>query len=227
VGEGTLFLDEVDTLPLATQAKLLRALDQKVFEPVGSNTSKQLKCRIITATNASLQTKIDAGQFRADLYYRLKVVELMLPPLRDAIEEIRPLVEYHAARLAREFGQAAPQLAPRIFPILESHYWPGNVRELINTVEQILTFCESDVISVDDLPEVFQALASTIPEVPMPAEIEMKPLERARNSGEFQELVGTLKQSGNNRTLAARILGISRVSLYKKLHKYGLIQVQK
>lgn len=223
VGQGTLFLDEVDTLPAETQAKLLRVLDQKKFEPVGSNVSQKLQARVIAASNAPLETLVEHHQFRQDLYYRLNVVSIVLPPLRECRDDIGPLVEYHVARLAKEYRQPTPKLDPHLASILQERSWHGNIRELINTVEQMMVLAEGGVLTCENLSGQTGATESSGDECNSPTVLNAKPLEVARNRGELRELLDALKSADNNRSLAAKILGISRVTLYKKLQKYGVV----
>jgi DNA-binding NtrC family response regulator len=226
-GKGTLFLDEIETLSLATQAKLLRGLDQRVFELIGSNTPQKLEARVIAATNAALEEKVRRGEFRADLYYRLKVIELTLPPLCEVREEIPALVEYHVERLAREFGMPTPRVQPQVIALLEKHDWPGNFRELINTLERVMSFLEGDAITLEDLPELdyfssgdkngAKATPQTTPHVRVET-----PTPVDQRSPEYHRIMHTLNEANYNKTLAAQLLGISRVSLYKKLDRLGL-----
>jgi DNA-binding NtrC family response regulator len=232
VQDGTLLLDEIDALSLAAQAKLLRVLDEGLFERIGCNKSLPFRGRLIAAANRSLEELIDQGQFRADLYYRLNVVQISVPALRDRADEIRPLVRYFLNSLAKKHGQRVPAIDKRVWQMLESYHWPGNLRELRNTVEHALADCEGATIGLEQLPVKLRqhgaATATASPqccaEPPMVAMAEQprNALAHARQIGEYRFLLGVLDSCGNNRSEAARALGISRTALYKKLGSFGI-----
>jgi DNA-binding NtrC family response regulator len=232
VGNGTLLLDEIDALPLSAQTKLLRVLDQGVFEPVGSNQSLPFKARLIAASNQRLEELIEKDLFRADLYYRLNVIQLYVPALRDRREEIRPLVDWFLQMLAAKHGVPVPGVDACVWKVLEQHDWPGNLRELRNAVEHALTFCEDGTIHVEDLPAKFSGLdhpgsrpLTNLAREPLPQSIARQPsnsLARARQEGEYRHLLDVLDECQNNKTQAARALGISRTALYKKLLIFGI-----
>ncbi len=242
---GTLLLDEINSLPLPLQTKLLRAVDARVFEPVGSNKEQPLRARLIAATNVSLEGEMAAGRFRPDLYYRLNVVGFFLPPLCER----RAAVSVLAKRFLEEFtGRNRPDVTgfrPAVLHALTAYNWPGNVRELRNVVERAVALCEGPEITLEDLPEVVRGAHTTFPEA---ASAEDFPPHQARfphresqldeessaDSGpctlhetrrevEVRRILEALEQHGNNRLRAAKELGISRVGLYKKLHQYGLM----
>jgi len=146
---GTVFLDEVGELPLETQIALLRVLQEREFERVGGNKSLRADVRVIAATNRDLQAAIAAGTFRNDLFYRLNVIPIEIPPLRERKEDIRMLVEYFIDRYARKSGKKIRTVEKRTLELLESYAWPGNIRELQNVVERSVVICETDVFSVD------------------------------------------------------------------------------
>lgn len=217
-GEGTLLLDDIDALPLPLQAKLLRVVDERVFEPVGSNQSQPMRARLIVASNRSLEEEVAAGRFRADLFYRLNVVGFCLPPLRER----RPVIGAIATKFIGEFasatGRETPSLTPEALAALEAHDWPGNVRELRNIVERAVALSVGDAIQPDDLPDPIRGLAPAIPIISPAAS-----LVRSKEEAERHCIAEALERSGNNRLRAAAALGISRMTLYKKLHKYGLM----
>ena len=245
-------------LPLAAQAKLLQAVDEGTFTAVGSNRRLRAKARLITASNRSLIEEVKAGRFRADLLYRLNIVEFRLPPLRERRGEIRELAERFTASFAAQGGRSSPHLAPETIRILESYHWPGNVRELHNALRRGVTLCSGDTILPVDLPEAVWSAAvppnpGSSPEPaaadsepvehlsgPRPSEArglladesfclnpllppDLSPLAQARIQAEIQCIVEMLAKNKNNRSRTAEDLGISRVALYKKLHRYGLM----
>jgi DNA-binding NtrC family response regulator len=230
VQDGTLLLDEVDALSLAAQAKLLRVLDEGVFEQVGCNKSLPFRGRLIAASNRCLEELIAQGQFRSDLYYRLNVVQFSLPPLRERMEEIRPLVRLFLNALAQKHGEAVPGIDKRVWQVLEGHHWPGNLRELRNAVEHALTECECGTINLEHLPARLKPAgtegeSSAQRDTPQLEAMKTAPrsaLAQARQLGEYRYLVGVLDMCGNNRSEAARALGISRAALYKKLEILGI-----
>lgn len=261
-GRGTLLLDEIDSLPLSVQGKLLRALDQRLFESVGGNTVQRLEARIIVATNRDLESESAAGRFRSDLYYRLNVVELELPPLRDRREAIVPIAEQHATKFATRNRRHAPRFSQEVLGLFQRYDWPGNIRELRNVVERAVTFADAEV-QIQHLPERLASFAvngiERTAEPPVPEDPEcdrdrsrwfgqpamrsvderdqptvavldadavaerLSPLGGARLRGEIDRVLEVLTRNGNNRSQTARELGISRVALYKKLHKFGLM----
>ena len=150
---GTLFLDEVGEIAPAMQVKLLRVLQEREFERVGGTRTLQIDARLIAATNRDLPRAVATGQFRQDLFYRLNVVNLTLPPLRERPDDLRPLAEYFLSRFAREAGRSPPRLAAETLVVLRRHSWPGNVRELANVMERCIVFQAGAEITSDDLPE--------------------------------------------------------------------------
>ena len=231
-GKGTLLLDEVDSLPMDTQSKLLRAVDERLFEPVGSDHSQRLDARLIVATNRPLEQDVKQGRFRADLFYRVNVLSLQLPPLRERRDEIQALVESNVQRFAEKTGTTIPDIAPATMRAMREYDWPGNIRELQNVVERAVAFGGSR-IELSDLPESLQDLAEPINGNRVngvdhnghdpTATCEESKLGQSRSEAESQVILDALTKNANNRSRAARDLGISRVTLYKKLHKYGLI----
>ena len=220
-GGGTLMLDEIDSLPLTTQAKLLRVVDERVFEPVGSDRSLPLRARLIVATNRSLEDQVAGGQFRSDLYYRLNVVPIELPPLRERRELIAPLVESCLAEFAASHGRAKARISTEALAALEAHAWPGNIRELRNVIERISILRGTQEIQLDHLPESLRRSVR----VDKPADGQGMPATKwlqAKVLSEVNAIVESLARNCNNRARTARELGISRVTLYKKLHKYNL-----
>jgi DNA-binding NtrC family response regulator len=228
-GAGTLLLDEVNSLPLPLQAKLLRAAHERVFEPVGSNRLQPVRARLLAASNAPLEREVTAGRFRADLYYRLNVVGFHLPPLRERPGAVAPLT----ARFLREFAaRDRPDvvgLTPEALASLAGYHWPGNLRELRNVVERAVALCEGPLVDLHDLPEAVRAArASKDVQPPVaPSAVALAgpvTLRQSTTELEMRRLNEALHLHGNNRARAAAALGISRVALYKKLRKYGLFE---
>lgn len=226
--DGTLVLDEINSLPLALQTKLLRAVEERVFEPLGSNQVQPLRARIIAISNVALEDEVKRERFRADLYYRLNVVGFRLPPLRERIPDILHL----ARRFLNEHPLAQAQgiigIAPEALAALENYAWPGNIRELRNVIERVAALCTGRIVVPGDLPDAVrraQAPPATAP-APAPAAVSSVPPYQARGNAEDEvwRICEALRKHGNNRVRAAAELGISRVSLYKKLHKYGLFE---
>ena len=225
---GTLLLDEVNSLPLALQAKLLRAADERVFEPVGSDRPQPVRARLVAASNAPLEQEVAAGRFRPDLYYRLNVVGFHLPPLRERPAAVAPL----AARFLREFAARnrpdVAGLAAEALLALQAYRWPGNVRELRNVLERAVALCPGPLVGLRDLPEAVRALGAASPAAGLPA-APVAPsegavtLRQSKAEAEVRRIGEALQRNGNNRLRAAAELGISRMGLYKKLHKYGLM----
>jgi two-component system response regulator HydG len=227
-GRGTLFLDEVDSLSLALQAKLLRAVEERVFEPVGAHRTQSLQARLIVASNRALEQEVAAGRFRADLYYRFNVVSFQLPPLREQ----RILIPELARAFLAEFSIGKPGGARGIsvdaLKVLQDYGWPGNIRELRNAIERAVALGLEDEIQVEDLPDHLRpsdhSLANEPAEVAM---LESSPasspnLAVAKEEAELARIVQALDKHRNNRRRAAAELGISRETLYKKLHKYKI-----
>ncbi len=211
---GTLFLDEVADLPLAMQVKLLRAIQEKRVRKVGSVTEEPVDVRIICATHKNLRDLVDKGAFRQDLYYRLNVIELRMPPLRERSEDIAPLV---AAVLRRLSGDTPPRLSAAALKALEFYSFPGNVRELENILERATALCSGDTIEVEDL--------QLGPEEIHDAGIEgrgSETLDEYLNRLERQAILEALQKAEGNRTAAARLLGVTFRSMRYRLERLGI-----
>ena len=211
---GTLFLDEVADLPLAMQVKLLRAIQEKRVRKVGSVTEDPVDVRIICATHRNLRECVDKGAFRQDLYYRLNVIELRMPPLRERVEDIDPLV---AAVLVRLFGDTPPRLSAEAIKALQQYAFPGNVRELENILERATALCSGDVIEADDLhlePEDMGGVES--------AGRGSETLDDYLNRIERQAILEALQKTDGNRTAAARLLGVTFRSMRYRLERLGI-----
>ncbi|GAB4209793.1 MAG: sigma-54 dependent transcriptional regulator [Sandaracinaceae bacterium] len=213
-GRGTLLLDEVGDLPIGTQAKLLRVLQERSFRPVGSNREQPLEARVLAATHKDLETETAQGRFRSDLFFRLQVIEIALPPLRarggDVLLLAAHLLEKHCARLGR------PSLAipPSVATVLLSHDWPGNVRELANAMERAAALASGEELSLSDLPA--RVRAGTRTDRPT-SDDDLVPLEDV----ERRHVLRVLEVVGGNKKLAAEILEVDRSTLYRKLERWG------
>jgi two-component system response regulator HydG len=214
---GTLFLDEVGELPAAVQAKLLRALQQKEVRPVGANRSIPVDIRIVCATHRDLQAMVEAGTFRADLFYRLDVVTLVMPPLRDRLEDIPVLVQHFLAKHCGS-GQPVHGIDDGALEALASREWPGNVRELENAVESAVALSRGSCLSRSDL----QASAPRVYPESTSARLEEAKLSLSLDAYERCALERALREENGDATAAARRLGIGRSTFYRKLAKQGL-----
>jgi two-component system response regulator HydG len=217
---GTLFLDEVGDIPLSTQVKLLRALESGEIVRVGTNEPIKVNVRLISATNRELTDAIAANTFRPDLYHRLKVVSLKLPPLRERREDIPLLLDYFLKEFTTAHDKTVSAITPAARKALTLHSWPGNVRELRNVVESMVVIDSDGVLDVDDLTDDLQPAASTGIENAQAGASHL-----VGNSLEEIErfyIAATLKQTGGNREEAARVLGIGERTLYRKIKEYAI-----
>jgi two-component system response regulator AtoC len=212
--KGTLFLDELGELPLAAQAKLLRCLQERVVVPVGSAKPIKIDVRIIAATHRSLREMVDEGTFREDLYYRIDVVSIKTPPLRDRVEDIESLAGHFITELAELYGEPTKRIGPGVVEALIRHGWPGNVRELSNAVEHAFIFNLSDELVPGDLPKTVTS--------PQPG-------TRAAGQGvislaqaECELIARALRAVNGNQTKASQLTGIERHRLRRKITYYGL-----
>ena len=213
---GTLFLDEIATLRPELQAKLLRVLQEREIERVGSGQAIKIDARIIAATNADISAAVAAGSFREDLYYRLNVVHLTVPPLRERTDDIALLVSHFIRRYNHEFGKRTQGLTPEALDVLRVYRWPGNVRELQNVVERSVVLVDGPTIGVDDLPlELSLGAAGS-------AETDALPLNEASDRFERQIVLRTLDRVDGNMSEAARVLGLHRNSLKAKLDRWKI-----
>jgi len=213
---GTLFLDEVAEIPLSLQAKFLRAVEQREVTPLGASLPVPVDVRLIAATNRHLDAEVHAGRFRRDLYYRLNVVHIELPPLRTRPEDIPLLVEHFLQRFSRVYQVAPKRLAAEAMERLRGYAWPGNVRELQNAIERAFALAVADTITLEDLPAPLRGDPSLDPGGPDPGDVPT--LEEA----ERRLFAAALRKSGGNKNEAARLLRIDRQRLYRKIEKYGL-----
>ncbi|MEJ2645050.1 MAG: sigma-54 dependent transcriptional regulator [Gammaproteobacteria bacterium] len=228
---GTLFLDEVAELPLHMQVKLLRAIQEKAVRPIGTQREVSIDVRILSATHKDLLKLVDEGQFRQDLYYRINVIELHVPSLRERFDDIPMLANHILARLAREVGGPMPELDPAALDALKRYGFPGNVRELENILERAMTLCEGTVIRESDLRLPDNGNDSAKAEVePQPESTAISqnpaegpaPLENYLDTVEKQAIIKALEQTRYNKTAAAKLLGITFRALRYRLKKLGL-----
>jgi len=214
---GTLFLDEVGDMPVATQIKLLRVIENREIVRVGSNEPRKVDVRLVSATNQRLDELVKSGKFREDLYFRLKVVRVVLPPLRDRREDVPLLAEHYLRHLAAEHGKAVTGITPEALRVLAAYDWPGNVRELINTLETMIVLAPRPVLDSSDIP----------PELRPAGRQEQRPEDirpGATSLGNAERILieRTLASTAGNRHEAAAILGIGQRTLYRKIKEFGL-----
>ena len=212
---GTLFLDEVGNMSPNTQAKVLRAIQHQEFERLGGNRTIKTDVRIIAATNIDLEAAIKDGRFREDLFYRLNVVNLVVPPLRDRSEDILPLAEHFRERFARELRRRITCFSPEAVRCLRDYRWPGNVRELENAVERAVLMCEGDVIEPADLTLLDREHSVNMTPGLAVELLNLEELEKVA-------LLQALKRSNWIQKEAAKLLGVSSRVMNYKVHKHGI-----
>jgi DNA-binding NtrC family response regulator len=212
---GTLFLDEIGELPLAVQPKLLRALQEGAVRRVGEDREREIKVRTVAATNLDLEGEVRAGRFREDLYWRLNVIHLRVPPLRERRFDIPLLVEHFIVSAAEAMGMPPLDVAPEALAILTAYSWPGNVRELENAVERAIALAEGARLLPTDLPERVRSSGATAALIARARErrLTLRELER-------DYILETLRETGGNKLRAAEALGVDRKTLYRKLDEY-------
>lgn len=214
---GTIFLDEIGDMPLFMQSKLLRVLQEKEIERLGENRPRQVDVRVVAASNRPLEELINEGRFRQDLYYRLNVVSLHIPPLRERMEDIVELTMHFIKKFNMEFGLNVGDMEKDVWDLFHSYNWPGNVRELENIIERAFNMVDSDLISLSYLPQYMQKLGKGPRRSPAD-----KGLPALLDQVEKEAIIETLASTGGNKMQAARSLGISRAWLYKKMKQYGI-----
>jgi nitrogen regulation protein NR(I) len=221
---GTLFLDEIAEIPVEMQVKLLRAIQESEFERVGGIQTIRVDVRLVVATNRDLQQEVAQGRFREELYYRLNVVPIRLPPLRERREDIPLLVDHFIAKFNARLNRSIDGISQNALNLLVNYRWPGNIRELENVIERALVFAEGPVLDVEDLPEGLVEKSTTAPLVPQPgADASMKDIvKQATAELEKDLIIKALAETEGNVTQAARKLKISRKSLQNKMKEFGL-----
>ncbi|HEY2745471.1 MAG TPA: sigma-54 dependent transcriptional regulator [Polyangia bacterium] len=212
---GTIFLDEIGDLPPQLQAKLLRVLQERELRPLGAARPEKVDVRVLSATNRDLAQRMSEGAFREDLFYRLNVIEVMLPPLRDRAEDVLPLSDHFLTEAAARSGKRIIAFTQAALKILLAYPWPGNVRELENVVERAVALAEGDQIGPDDLPpQVRERRSSDVLAGALARGLTLAELER-------EYINRVLQAEGGNKTRAAQRLGLDRKTLYRKLEEYG------
>jgi DNA-binding NtrC family response regulator len=215
---GTIFLDEIGEMPLELQVKLLRLIEEGEIEKIGSEVKNLVDVRIIAATHRDLQAMIEDGTFREDLYYRLVVIPLLLPPLRERMEDIPDLVQYFFRKSRQKNDRPELVMAPALLPYFARYRWPGNVRELENVVERMVVLARGDEISVQDLPEFLRRERAGVEAL----EIDLPPQGVSLEAIEKELIVKALERCGWNQTQAARYLDISRKTLIYRMERHGI-----
>jgi DNA-binding NtrC family response regulator len=213
---GTLFLDEIGDLSAAVQVKLLRVLQEREFERVGGTKTLTVDIRLIAASNRDLEKEVAAGRFRQDLYFRLNVVPLHLPSLRERPDDIPILAAHFAAKSAQKYGQPTPELEPALVEVLLDYDWPGNVRELENLIERLVVLSNTSTLGLEFVPEkMLRALPGTTPG-------DENTLEGAVEAVKRRMIISALQAEGNNKVAAAKRLGISRSYLHRLINEFDL-----
>jgi DNA-binding NtrC family response regulator len=221
--KGTLFLDEIGHMSLGLQAKLLRFLQEMAFEPVGGSTLRSVDVRIIAATNLDLQAEIEAGRFLNDLLYRIEVVPLRLPALRERKEDIYLLVDHFMRKFARQYNKPITKIDTQALQILSDYSWPGNVRELKNCIARSVILSKGPTLTLEDLPQKITSEAGLAASQPDDALIQRLPEQGVTLRHMESELIRmTLAKHKGNKSLTAQSLGISRKTLYEKIERYGI-----
>ncbi|MCX5701400.1 MAG: sigma-54 dependent transcriptional regulator [Candidatus Omnitrophica bacterium] len=244
---GTIFLDEIGDMSLSTQAKILRVLQEHTFQPVGSEETSEVDVRVITSTNKDLWRAIEAGQFREDLYYRLKVVTLYMPPLRQRKEDIPLLVDYFLQKFNREFNKSIKNIHPDAMSFLSGYDWPGNVRELENAIQTAVVMAKKEILFLEDFPVLLGKPKESVP-APVPALGEgaadnyadkfkelLAPIIKEPSifldSGLYKKMAGSLEKTlletvlnlnNKNQVQSAKVMGISRNTLRALMKEHGL-----
>jgi two-component system response regulator HydG len=229
------FLDEIGELPLDLQAKLLRALQEKEVRPVGATQARPISARVLAATNRDLAAMVEQGRFRKDLFFRLNVVNLRIPPLRERRGDIPLLAMHFLARMEKETG-VERTFSDESLRVMQEYDWPGNVRELENAIERACALSSGPVLHMGDLPTQLQDFrmqrdAAASPEIQASAEVVARPAWGA-GAGEIvsiaeiekQAILGTIRQLKGDKLLAAKLLGIGKTTLYRKLKEYGITE---
>jgi two-component system response regulator AtoC len=234
---GTIFLDEISEMPFHLQVKLLRVLQEYEIQPIGSEKTIRVSVRVMASTNRNLEEEVKSGRFRKDLFYRLSVVSLAIPPLRERREDIATLVEGYIAYLRPRIGAGAYAIDPEAMRVLCEYSWPGNVRELINVIERAMLLCNRDVIAVNDLPEsIGGQVAASLPASPMPANgifgvgdpetLFSRPWQDVRqlvvDRVEREYFAHLLRLSAGRIGETAKRAGMGSRSLFEKMKKHGL-----
>jgi len=217
---GTLFLDEIATASPALQVKLLRVLQDREFEPVGGNFTHKVDVRLVLATNVNLEDAVRQGRFREDLYYRINVITLTQPSLRDRIGDIPLLAQHYMNYFCEQTGRKVSEIDDMAIHAMQNYNWPGNVRELVNVIERAVVLCRDGRITTSDLPE--KLFAGQENRTTVAASLGNASLKAALTEPERQLIIHALESTGWNRQKTAKALGINRTTLYKKMKRYDI-----
>ena len=217
---GTIFLDEIGDMSLKTQAKVLRVLQEQTMEAVGGTARIKVDARVLAATNKDLQAEIRAGRFREDLYFRLNVIPIFVPALRDRQDDITRLADHFMAELAREYGRRVKTFEPAAVATIQQYAWPGNVRELRNVIERLMIMVPGDTILMSDLGFLDPVVLSAPPAFGVPP--ERLTLHEARDRFERDLILRTLSEQQGNMSRTADALGVERSNLYRKMKAFGI-----
>ena len=209
--KGTILLDEIADISPRIQLKLLRVLQEKEFEPVGSSKTIKVDVRLIASTNKDLKALVDKGEFREDLYYRLKVIEIHIPPLRERLDDLPMLVDHFCQKFNATLKKQIIRLDENVMKVLMNYHWPGNIREFEHTIERAFILCHGQTILLEHLPP--EILKGSRPPDP-------KPVRKAADDA--SALLAMLQKTGWNKSKTARLMGMSRLTIYRKMIKYGL-----
>jgi PAS domain S-box-containing protein len=214
---GTLFLDEIGDMPPAMQVKLLRVLQEREVERVGATVPRPVDIRIIAAAGKALEDLVNDGSFRADLYYRINVIPIRIPPIRERREDIESIAESFLTKLSKDTGEPKRAVSPGLLEMLKSHSWPGNVRELQNVLERVAAMSWGETLLPEYAPEYLLRSVSNLP-----ASVSLNTLANAKAEAERKTILVALAAAGGNKTKAAAILQIHRVKLYEKMKRHGI-----
>ncbi|MCR4336233.1 MAG: sigma-54 dependent transcriptional regulator, partial [Candidatus Omnitrophica bacterium] len=213
---GTIFLDEIDAFSPHLQVKLLRVLQDGVFERVGDNLTRKANMRVVVATNRHLPDLVNKGDFREDLYYRINVINIPMPPLRERKEDLDMLIQHFIERYSKANNKNVRGTSDEVRRMFQEYPWPGNIRELENLIEGSVILCRTEVINKWDLPNPARFSSTHI------QPLDGKPLKKMIEDPERQHIISALNEYGWNRNKAAAALGINRTTLYNKMKKYGI-----
>ena len=216
--KGTIFLDEIGDMPLSMQVKLLRVLQEKEIERLGDNKTIPVNVRVVSATNKDLMSLVNEGKFREDLYYRLHVIVLHIPPLRERKDDIHDLINYAISELNKNLNMSISRVSPEALNLILSYDWPGNVRELKNVIEAAMNFCRSNIIEPESLPYFVSSGTKAIYKT-----FDIG-LQNSINKTEKEQLIAVLKQCQGSRKEAARVLNLSKSTLYRRMKKHNLLE---
>ncbi len=218
----TIFLDEIGDLPIGLQAKLLRVLQEKEIEPLGASRPKTIDFRLIAATNQDLEQRVRDGYFRKDLFYRVNVISITLPPLRELKEDIPVFAEHFLMKLRRRIPSDVEKIAPETMRLLMAYDWPGNIREFENVMERALSLSPGLSIEPEHLPEIMVGAQAKYAPDQSARQPREDLLQFAVCIAEKEQLIEAIRRTGGNKTGAAALLNIHRATLYFRLKKYGI-----